>query len=336
MHKVYNTLKNALKEDYKFILFIIILYIIFQYPLNYYITVGGGISDISSRIKVEDAYESEGSLNISYVTQLPGTILTYGLSYIIPSWERENANLYKYNEEESIDDIEFRSNLDLTTANGTATYWAYTMANKEVNLISQKLYVITTFSEYETPLKVKDEILSIDDNSFSTINEYKEYLQTKSTETPVKVKIIRDKKEQIVEANLHEIDKKLFLGVGLQYVKEYKTNPKVKIKFKSSESGPSGGLITTLEMYNQLTEKDLTKGKKIAGTGTIEEDGTIGEIGGVRHKILGATKDNAEIFLVPSGNYKEAKKYKEENKLKIKLIEVKNIEDAIEKLESLQ
>ena len=162
MRNVYKTLKSALKEDYKFILFIIILYIILQYPLNYYITVGGGISDISTRIKVEDAYESEGSLNISYVTQLPGTIMTYGLSYIIPNWERENANLYKYNEEESIDDIEFRSNLDLTTANGTATYWAYTMANKEVNLISQKLYVITTFSEYEPgPLTYNPSLSSI-------------------------------------------------------------------------------------------------------------------------------------------------------------------------------
>ena len=86
MRKIKEAIKRTLKEDYKFIIFIIILYIILQYPLNYYITVGGGISDISSRIKVEDAYNSEGSLNISYVTQLPGTILTYGLSYIIPTW----------------------------------------------------------------------------------------------------------------------------------------------------------------------------------------------------------------------------------------------------------
>ncbi|MBQ6323660.1 MAG: PDZ domain-containing protein [Bacilli bacterium] len=336
MRKIKEAIKRTLKEDYKFIIFIIILYIILQYPLNYYITVGGGISDISSRIKVEDAYNSEGSLNISYVTQLPGTILTYGLSYIIPTWERESVNLYKYNEEESLDDIEFRSNLDLTTANGTATYWAYTLANKKIDLTSQKLYVITTFSEYETPLKVKDQILSIDDNSFSTINEYKEYLQTKNINTPVTVKVIRNNKEQDLEAKLHEIDGKLYLGVGLQYVKEYNTDPEVKIKFKSDESGPSGGLITTLEIYNQLTEKDITKGKKIAGTGTIEEDGTIGKIGGIKHKILGASKEKADIFLVPSANYKTAEKYKEERNLDIILIEVKTVEDAIKKLENLK
>ena len=335
MRKIIEAIKNTLKEDYKFIIIIIILYIILQYPLNYYITVGGGTSDISSRIKVENAYNSEGSLNISYVTQLPGTLLTYGLSYIIPTWERESANLYKYSEEESIDDIEFRSDLDLKTANGTATYWAYKLANKEVKLVSQKLYVITTFSEYETPLKVKDQILSIDGYSFSTINEYKEYLQTKNIDIPVKVKVMRNQKEEELDAKLHEIDGRLFLGVGLQYVKEYDTNPAVSIKFKSSESGPSGGLITTLEIYNQLTERDITNGKKIAGTGTIEEDGTIGKIGGVEHKILGAAKDKTDIFLVPSKNYQKAKKYKEEKNLKITLIEVKNINDAIQKLEKL-
>jgi len=337
MHKFIETVKNVLKEDYKFIIFLIVLYIILQFPLNYYITTGGGTSDIASRIKVEDAHSSKGSLNISYVTQLEGTLLTYGLSYIIPTWERESANLYKYSESESIDDIEFRSELDLTTANGTATYWAYTLANKEVTLKNQKLYVITTFSEYETPLKVKDQIISIDDVSYDTINEYKDYLQTKSKEEPIRIKIIRNKKEQVVEANLHEIDGTLYLGVGLQYVKKYDTNPKVDIKFRHSESGSSGGLITTLEMYNQLTKKDLTKGYKIAGTGTIEEDGTIGEIGGIEHKILGAEKSKTDIFLVPSGNnYEDALKYKKEKKLKIKLIEVKTITDAIEKLEALK
>lgn len=118
--------------------------------------------------------------------------------------------------------------------------------------------------------------------------------------------------------------------------KKYKTTPTTKIKFKKKESGPSGGLITTLEIYNQLTKKDLTKGKVIAGTGTIEEDGTIGPIGGVEQKILGASHAKADIFLVPSEiNYEQAKKYAKEKNIKIKLIKVKSIKDAIKKLEEL-
>ena len=103
-------IKNTIIEEYKFIIFLVLLFIILQFPLNYYITTGGGISDISSRIEVSDKYKSKGSFNISYVTQLKGTVITYVLSYIIPSWDRESTSDYKYDESENIHDIEFRNN----------------------------------------------------------------------------------------------------------------------------------------------------------------------------------------------------------------------------------
>lgn len=326
-----------IKEEFKFILFLLLLYIVLQYPLNYYIVVGGGTSDVSSRIQVKDGYKHKGSFNISYVTEIKGTILTYAMSYIIPTWEREDANNYKYTESESLEDIEFRSDLDLLTSNGTATYWAYKLANKEIEEKSAQLYVIATFDEFPTSLHVGDEILSVDNHHFETVDEYRDYLQTKNEKEKVKVKIIRKKKEIEIETELSKEKDRIILGVSLQYVRTYKTNPKVNIQFKRSESGPSGGLITTLEIYNQLTKKDCTSGLKIAGTGTIEEDGTIGQIGGIEHKILGAESDKADIFLVPSGkNYKDAIKYKKDKKLKIKLVEVKNIEEAMKKLEDLK
>ena len=335
--KLINSFIELIKEEYKFLIFLILLFILFRFPLNYYIIIGGGTSDVSSRIKVEDKYQSKGSFNISYVTELKGTLLTYALSYIIPKWERESADNYKYNDSESIEDIEFRNKLSLDTSNGTATYWAYTLANKEVELMTSKLYVITVLEEFKTPLKVQDEIISVDDQHFDSIIAYKDYFQTKQENDIVKIKVKRKKKEIIIDVPLHKYDNKLVLGVGLQYLKTYKTDPKVNIKFKHSESGPSGGLITTLEIYNQLTKKDLTKGLKIAGTGTIEEDGTIGEIGGVEHKILGAESDKADIFLVPSGNnYEDAIKYKKEKNLKIKIIEIKNIQEAIKILKEIE
>lgn len=327
---------DYIRDEWKFLLIILVLYIVLQIPLNYYITIGGGISDVSSRIEVEDKYNHKGSFNISYVTQLPGTVFTYLVSYIIPTWERENADDYKYNVTETISDINFRSELDLRTANGTATYWAYKLADKDVKLVNSQLFVIATFEEYDTTLKVQDEILAMDGHSYQTVTEYKEYLNTIEDDN-VTIKVKRKNKEQEIEVPLYENEGKKVIGVALQYVKDYETNPKVNIKFESDESGPSGGLITTLEIYNQLTKKDITKGKKIAGTGTIEEDGTIGQIGGIEHKILGADDANADLFLVPSGqNYKDAVKYKKDKNLKIKLVEVKTIEDALEKLEALK
>ena len=329
-------IKNTIIEEYKFIIALLLLYSILQIPLNYYIVIGGGVSDVAKRIKVEDKYNSKGSFNISYVSELEGTILTYALSYIIPSWEREDADNYKYNANESIEDIDFRSDIDLKYANEKAKYWAYTLADKEVQEVSSKLYIITIFDGYETDLKVQDQILSMDNQSYKTIKEYQDYLQTKEENEFVEIKVLRNNKEKVVKSKLYKYKDRLILGIGLELIKEYKTDPKVKVKFKKSESGPSAGLIATLEIYNQLTKKDLTKGYKIAGTGTIEEDGTIGEIGGITHKLLGASKSKTDIFLVPADNYQEALKYKKKHHLKIKLIKVKNIESAINKLEELK
>jgi len=335
MKKLKDTFWLFIKEEYKFIIFLAFIYCILQINVNYYIITGGGTSDVSSRISVDEKYESKGSFNISFVKELQkNNIFTYLLSYVIPSWEREDANLYKYTTTESMEDIEFRSELDLQTANGNATYWAYTLANKEVKEISTKIYVITIFPEYNSPLKIGDQILSIDGYNYETIEEYKAYLQTKKEAEEVTIKVLRNKKEVEINQTLTLNEDRLILGVGLQMVKEYETNPVVKIKFKSSESGPSGGLITTLEIYNQLTKKDLTHGLKIAGTGTIEADGSIGQIGGIEHKILGAEKDKVDLFLSPAGeNYQDALKYKKEKNLKIEIIEVNTIQEAIKILE---
>lgn len=335
MKRLFTSVKEFVREEYKFIIVLVLLYLILQMPVNYYIIMGGGVSDVSSRIDVSDGYQGKGSFNISYVTELKGTVTSYLLSYIVPTWERESVNAYKYTTTESVEDIEFRSELDLKTANGTATYWAYTLANQEVRETASKIYFISISSEYENPFLVGDELLSIDGFHYDTIQEYKDYLQHAGDE--VDVVVLRGKKEISLTGKLYEKDGAKILGVVLQMEKEYETDPEVSIHFNRSESGPSGGLITTLEIYNQLTKKDYTKGYKIAGTGTIELDGTIGQIGGVEYKLLGAEDADSDYFLVPSGdNYKDAVAYKKKKNLKIQLIEVKTIEDAIEKLEALE
>ena len=234
MQKVISYIINTIKEEYKFLLFLIVLFIIFVFPLNYYIIVGGGASDVSSRIKVENKYKSKGSFNISYVEELKGTVATYLLSYIIPSWEREDANLYKYNDNETIEDIEFRSDLDLAYSNANATYWAYKLAGKKVVKKDYKISVITVFEDYDTPLKIGDQILSIDNNTYDNIDDYKAYMQTLKENDYVTVKVLRKNKEKEFKSKLYKYKDKLILGIGLEIVNEYETDPKVKIKFNDS------------------------------------------------------------------------------------------------------
>jgi len=331
-----NKIVDFLKSDAFFVICLLLFFIICNIKLDYFINIGGGISNVESRVNVVDKYKSDGSFNISYVSQMDANVLTYLISYLVPSWEREKASNYKYNSNESMKDISFRSDLDLDVANSTATYWAYTLANKEVKATSKKAYITVNLLNIKG-LKVGDELITIDGHEFSDIKQCQDYVQTKKVGDEVTLKIIRNNKEKEFKVKVQEEDGKNMIGIGIQYYVEYKTDPEVTFNFKKSESGPSGGLITTLELYNQLTKKDLTGGKTIAGTGTIEVDGTIGEIGGIEHKILGASKAHADIFLTPGGdNYKDAKKYIKEKNLKIKLIKVETIQEAIDILEELK
>ena len=74
----------------------------------------------------------------------------------------------------------------------------------------------------------------------------------------------------------------------------------------SNIGGPSAGMMYTLAIIDVLSEGDLTAGHVVAGTGTISSDGSVGEIGGVRQKVVAAQAAGAEFVLVPAGNYQEA------------------------------
>lgn len=104
------------------------------------------------------------------------------------------------------------------------------------------------------------------------------------------------------------------------------------MKTKGSESGSSGGLMLALAIYNDLIKDDLTKGRKIVGTGTISLDGTVGAIDGVKYKMLGAAKKEADIFLCPEENYDEALKIKNEFELDLILKSVKTFDEAVDYL----
>lgn len=95
--------------------------------------------------------------------------------------------------------------------------------------------------------------------------------------------------------------------------------------------GPSGGLMMTLALYDQLTPDDLTGGRKVAGTGTIGCDGGVGPIGGVEQKVAGAEAAGATIFLSPSANAKAARGVADE----IQVVPVSTFEEAIRYLEDL-
>jgi Lon-like protease len=69
--------------------------------------------------------------------------------------------------------------------------------------------------------------------------------------------------------------------------------------------GPSAGLMWALGLHDLLTPGDLTAGRTVAGTGTIDLEGNVGPIGGIVDKVVAARESGADVLLVPRANVRE-------------------------------
>jgi PDZ domain-containing protein len=96
--------------------------------------------------------------------------------------------------------------------------------------------------------------------------------------------------------------------------------------------GPSAGLMFTLQIMDQLTDEEITKGYRIAGTGTISVDESVGAIGGITQKIFGAIDVGARAVLVPAANYEDAVLAAGD---RIEIVRVETIDDALDFLATL-
>ncbi|MFF9015813.1 PDZ domain-containing protein [Streptomyces sp. NPDC014870] len=97
--------------------------------------------------------------------------------------------------------------------------------------------------------------------------------------------------------------------------------------------GPSAGLMFALGIVDKLTPESLTDGKFIAGTGTIDDKGKVGPIGGIQMKLVGARNAGAEYFLTPADNCETAAS---DIPAGLTLVKVDTIDDATKSLEKIR
>lgn len=96
--------------------------------------------------------------------------------------------------------------------------------------------------------------------------------------------------------------------------------------------GPSAGLMFSLAVIDKLTTGDLNGSKFVAGTGTIGEDGKVGPIGGITHKMMAAQEAGASVFLVPADNCDEARSMRDDS---MELVKVDTLTGAVDALHTL-
>lgn len=322
-------MKKFLKENKFYLLGLFIIAIIANYRLPYYITAPGGTININDRIKYDGLEKYDGSLNMLYVTQFEATIPIYLMSYVMKDWDIVSITRSQVSDENHAE-IDLRNKIMLDNSINNAMYVAYKTANKPIEITDTKHLVIAKTTDIE--LEIGDELLQINGQDIIDITTIKEIISNHEIGDTLNFKIKRNDKIKEINTKIQDIDGTKGLGVMIITNYEYKTDPKIELKFKKSESGSSGGMMMALSIYSAISGQDILKGRDIAGTGTIDIYGNVGPISGIKYKIMGAVNDDMDIVLVPTENYKEAKEIIEERNYDIKLVEIKTFNDAIEYL----
>jgi PDZ domain-containing protein len=177
-----------------------------------------------------------------------------------------------------------------------------------------------------------DTILSVNGESITMLDDVAPVLEDYGVGDTIRMEVEREGTTVEVEVELAEREDepgKPMIGIVLGEL----TEAPFPIAIEEGDvGGPSAGMMHAIAIIDSLTEGELTKGRVIAGTGTIQLDGSVGSIGGIRQKVVGAEAAGADYILVPEGNYESALTAERDD---IEIVPVATLVEAIDFLESL-
>ena len=323
----------------------ILLWITVFFRLPYYVESPGGATDVRHVLTVNEEIDSQdGSYNFTYVSVQQATVLQLVRAFFDPHSDIRTAEEMTggANSQEYFRIAQFY----METSQNMAKYQGLTLAGKDVEMDFFGLYVLALAenSTFKEVLNIADTVVSINGKTFESSPELIEYVSSLELGSPVTVGYVSNKQELSADGKIIKLVNGKN-GIGITLVDHTEVTSQVPIDFQTENiGGPSAGLMFTLAIYTQLAEPDLRDGRMIAGTGTIEKNGKVGDIGGADKKVLSAAQAGATVFFVPNNpvdeailkekpdaktNYQEAKEAAEKAGLSIEIVPVTTVEEAI-------
>ncbi|WP_442599385.1 SepM family pheromone-processing serine protease [Neobacillus sp. D3-1R] len=314
------------------------------YTLPYYVSKPGMAKELEPIIKVENGFEEKGNFMLTTVRMGKANIYSYLLAKASKYQEIYPVDVIK-RDDESDEEYTTRQLHLMESSKLNAIEVAYKKHGLPVNYQYKGVYVLNIYPGMPADGKLLpgDRIFKADNKSFSSSELFIEYVSNKKEGENINLTIERNNQTKDISltvAPFPDQPSKKGVGIGLVDDKEIMVDPEVTVNTEEI-GGPSAGLMFSLEIYNQLTKEDLTKGYEIAGTGTIDPNGEVGPIGGIEQKIVAADKVGAEIFFAPNekgikdSNYNAAIKTAKDIHTKMKIIPVDTFDEAVAYLELL-
>lgn len=281
-------------------------------------------------------YPTDGDLRMTTVSVTNPTN-HIGLGEALRAWFDTSRAVYPrdlvYPPDESTEDVEQQGNVEMVSSQDTAIAAALTELGYHLPLQIEVLGV-TKRSPAAGKLKPRDRIEEINGVRIRNVEQVSESIQKTGVGQPASFVVRRGtttERVQITAEASTENAKRAVVGVqiGIGYDFPFE----VSVRLDEKIVGPSAGLIFSLGVYDRLTPGSLTGGTDIAGTGTIDERGRVGPIGGIQQKVVAARNAGATIFLVPPGNCGSAL-HADVRRDEIELVKAPTMRSAVQSLES--
>ena len=318
-------------------------------PVPYVMTSPGPVFNTIGEVnKIElisisgtETYPTEGELDMTTVSEYGGPQEGLDMFQAIWGWIDPDRRVVPresvYPEGETEEENTARNVEAFSTSQSYAIAAAMDYLDQPI-----KEQVIVTSVGLDTPaqdkLRAGDEILTVDGVQMTTPEQVVEAVRSKPIGTDLNFSVMRGgtKLDVVVTSGTRLDDPEteqneatipyIGIGIDINYSAEF------EIKFGvTGVGGPSAGTLFAIGIIDKLTPGALTQGKIIAGTGTIDPAGNVGEIGGIQQKLIGARDAGAVLFLAPAGNCDEVIGHIPDG---LTVAAIETLEDAMDEIEA--
>ncbi|MBT2581840.1 SepM family pheromone-processing serine protease [Planococcus sp. ISL-109] len=335
------------KRLWFFVLVMAIVVFASSYRLDAYISRPGDAYELSPFVEVEGRDDDdEGTLSLMTVTMFNATPALYIMAKFQEGYKVLDPEQVR-SPHESDEEYNVRQLKLMSDSQVNALQVAFEQAELPYEVSRNGVFIMNVLEDGAAAglLSPGDRLLEIDGQAFGTMEEFLQYLSTKQVGDEVELVIEREERQlnqSITLAPLPTESERA--GIGISFVEDQDIETTPQVLFDSEAiGGPSAGLMFTLEILNQLLDEDITQGYDIAGTGTMESDGTVGRIGGIDQKIIAADRAEIDIFFAPDdapesdlpSNYTVALETAQEIGTDMDIVPVTDIESVLDYLSEL-
>jgi PDZ domain-containing protein len=302
----------------------------------------GEVNDVELiSISGTQTYPTEGELDFTTVSEFGGPQEGLDMFQAIWGWISPDRRVVPRESVYPEGETEAENTARNVEAFNTSQSYAIAAA---MNYLEQPVneQVIVTSVGIDAPAKDKlragDEVLAVDGAVITTPEQVVDAVRSKPIGTDLNFSIMRSgsKLEIVVTSSARPDDPATeqdeatipYVGVGV----DVNYSAEFDIKFGvTGVGGPSAGTMFAIGIIDKLTPGALTQGKIIAGTGTIDPEGNVGEIGGIQQKLIGARDAGAVLFLAPEDNCDEVVGHIPDG---LTVAAVASLEDAMDEIDS--